>query len=200
MATLKIYSKDQTDALLANKADTSALPAASQLVPSTSGAASGDVLTVGASGPEWATPGGGSSGLTAHTYNTWEELRQAYVTNGGMILCKGIPWRHYPSNTTTCIASATLTDTNNLSLRGIHRIKINAVGNMGMELVYFDIEILNGSPHYYEAEITYDTSTSIPSSYSSIGVAVTSTRINQIGAASLTNLGLSIADHFVHYY
>lgn len=31
------------------------------LVPSTQGASSGDVLTVGQNGPEWATPGGGSS-------------------------------------------------------------------------------------------------------------------------------------------
>lgn len=34
------------------------------LVPSTQGASSGDVLTVGQDGPEWATPGGGGGGMT----------------------------------------------------------------------------------------------------------------------------------------
>ena len=33
------------------------------LVPSTQGASSGDVLTVGQDGPEWATPGGGGGGV-----------------------------------------------------------------------------------------------------------------------------------------
>lgn len=35
------------------------------LVPSTQGASSGDVLTVGQNGPEWAAPGGGGSSYTA---------------------------------------------------------------------------------------------------------------------------------------
>lgn len=56
MASLKIYSKEQTDALLQDKADMSDLPTSEQLVPSTSGASQGDVLTVSANGTVWASP------------------------------------------------------------------------------------------------------------------------------------------------
>lgn len=93
MANVKFYSKEQVDALL---------PGAGELVPSTSGASAGDVLTydgsdVGWDAPSgglpdptsatagdvltldsnkdaiWQTPGGGS-GMTAHTYSTWGQI------------------------------------------------------------------------------------------------------------------------------
>ena len=58
MPTVDFYSKGQTDSLLSAKADSSDLPSSSQLVPSTSGASSGDVLTFNGSSTEWAAPGG----------------------------------------------------------------------------------------------------------------------------------------------
>lgn len=49
MPSVDFYTKQQTDALL---------PSSDELVPSTSGASTGDVLTVGSSGAEWSTPTG----------------------------------------------------------------------------------------------------------------------------------------------
>lgn len=53
MAALNVYSKEQVDALL---------PDSSELVPSTSGASSGDVLTFDGSSVGWAAGGGGGGG------------------------------------------------------------------------------------------------------------------------------------------
>lgn len=75
MPSVKIYSKEQTDTLLGNKADTSALPSSSQLVPSTSGATSGDVLTFDGTNVGWSAASGGSSdyAILTSTVN-WSEL------------------------------------------------------------------------------------------------------------------------------
>lgn len=67
MTTVDFYSKGQTDALLSNKADTTALPTSSQLVPSTSGASSGDVLTFDGSSVGWSAGGGGGGGTSLTT-------------------------------------------------------------------------------------------------------------------------------------
>lgn len=89
MPSIKIYSKEQVDSLisgltpptvvqttgssttdvmsqnavttaLGNKADTSALPTSSQLVPDTSGASQGDVLSFNGTTIDWAPVSGGS--------------------------------------------------------------------------------------------------------------------------------------------
>ena len=72
MTTINVYSKEQTDVLLGNKANTTDLPTSSELVPDTTGASVGDVLTVGSSGTEWSTLSSG--GITAHTYSNFGEL------------------------------------------------------------------------------------------------------------------------------
>lgn len=59
MPTVDIYSKQQVDALI---------PSANQLVPSTSGASSGDVLTFDGSNVGWAA-GGGGGGATVTSYD-----------------------------------------------------------------------------------------------------------------------------------
>lgn len=59
MATVEFYSKGQVDAKI---------PSAAQLVPSTSGATSGDVLTFDGSSVGWAAGGGGGGG------DGWEEI------------------------------------------------------------------------------------------------------------------------------
>ena len=74
MPTVDIYSKGQTDTLLSAKANTTDLPSSAQLVPSTSGATAGDVLTFDGSSVDWAA-GGGSSGMTRHTYATFGAMR-----------------------------------------------------------------------------------------------------------------------------
>lgn len=53
------------------------IPSGDDLVPSTTGATQGDVLTVGASGPEWATPGGSapSNMVTTDTAQTITGLK-----------------------------------------------------------------------------------------------------------------------------
>ena len=68
MPTVDFYSKGQTDTLLASKADSSALPTSAQLVPPTSGASSGDVLTFDGSNVGWSAGGGGGKTVIA-TYN-----------------------------------------------------------------------------------------------------------------------------------
>ena len=58
MASIDLYTKQQIDAK----------------IPSTSGASSGDVLTFNGSANVWAAPGGGGSGISAHTYTTYGAL------------------------------------------------------------------------------------------------------------------------------
>ena len=65
MTTVDFYSKGQTDTLLSAKANTTDLPTSDQLVPATTSASVGDVLTIGNSGAEWSTPSGGDG---------WEEI------------------------------------------------------------------------------------------------------------------------------
>ena len=48
---------------LGGKADTTDLPDASELVPDTTGASQGDVLMIGADGPEWAPAGGSEKSI-----------------------------------------------------------------------------------------------------------------------------------------
>ena len=67
MTTVPFYDKDQVDSLLGGKADTTDLPSSNELVPDTTGASQGDVLTVGASGAEWAAPSGGGPTVTQIT-------------------------------------------------------------------------------------------------------------------------------------
>lgn len=55
-STTFVMSQDAVTTALGNKADTSALPTSSQLVPSTIGASSGDVLSFNGSSTEWVTP------------------------------------------------------------------------------------------------------------------------------------------------
>ena len=64
-STTSVMSQDAVTTALGNKADTSALPTSSQLVPSTSGASSGDVLSFDGTNIGWTTGGGGGgSSLT----------------------------------------------------------------------------------------------------------------------------------------
>ena len=65
MATVEFYSKGQVDAKI---------PSAAQLVPSTSGATSGDVLTFDGSNVGWAAGGGGGGGRTLTEITTKAEL------------------------------------------------------------------------------------------------------------------------------
>ena len=67
MATVNFYSKEQID----------------EKIPDTAGASQGDVLTIGASGTEWATPSGG---MTAHTYTTVGEFSADYIAHPNAIL------------------------------------------------------------------------------------------------------------------
>lgn len=69
MTNLNIYSKEQIDAIL---------PTSSQLVPSTSGASLGDVLTYDGSDISWAPSSGGST-FTEHTFSTAGNLAQALI-------------------------------------------------------------------------------------------------------------------------
>lgn len=62
MATVNFYSKEQID----------------EKIPDTAGASQGDVLTVGASGTEWATPSGGG-GKTIEVIDTTEKFWDAIL-------------------------------------------------------------------------------------------------------------------------
>ena len=86
MPTVDFYSKSQMDTKLSNKADTSSLPTSSQLVPSTSGASSGDVLTFDGSSVGWAAGGGGGSGITAHTYSTLGDMINDLISHPNAIV------------------------------------------------------------------------------------------------------------------
>lgn len=66
MATVEFYSKAQVDAKI---------PSAAQLVPTTSGATSGDVLTFDGSSVGWVAAGGGGGG------DVWEELDLTNLPN-----------------------------------------------------------------------------------------------------------------------
>ena len=81
MPTVDFYSKGQTDSLLSAKANATDLPSSAQLVPSTSGASSGDVLTFDGSNIGWAAGGSGGSGITAHTYASFNALLNDFVQN-----------------------------------------------------------------------------------------------------------------------
>lgn len=50
------------------------IPSGAELVPSTTGASQGDVLTVGANGPEWAAGGGGSAPSNMATTDTAQNI------------------------------------------------------------------------------------------------------------------------------
>lgn len=82
MATIDIYDKGQTDALLAGKADAADLPSAAELVPDYSGASADDVLTIENGAPVWKAAGGsgGRSVIETITFATGDELR-AYASN-----------------------------------------------------------------------------------------------------------------------
>jgi len=58
MASIDLYTKQQIDAK----------------IPSTSGASVGDVLTFNGTSTEWAAGGGGSGGVSAHTYASFGAL------------------------------------------------------------------------------------------------------------------------------
>lgn len=89
MPTVDIYSKGQTDALLSAKANSADLPSSAQLVPSTSGASSGDVLTFDGSSVGWAAGGSGGSGIIAHTYTNYADLRADLLAHPfAIIKCK----------------------------------------------------------------------------------------------------------------
>lgn len=80
-STTDVMSQNAVTTALGNKADTSALPTSSQLVPSTSGASSGDILSFNGTDTEWITPSSGGSGMTPHVYNNFLELKQAINSN-----------------------------------------------------------------------------------------------------------------------
>lgn len=70
MASIKIYSKEQTDALL---------PTSEQLVPS--GGSTGQVLTKSASGTEWTTPSAGINVVQSTGSSTSDVMSQKAVTD-----------------------------------------------------------------------------------------------------------------------
>lgn len=70
MASIKIYSKEQTDALL---------PTSAQLVPS--GGSTGQVLTKSASGTEWTTPSAGINVVQSTGSSTSDVMSQNAVTS-----------------------------------------------------------------------------------------------------------------------
>lgn len=75
MATVEFYSKGQVDAKI---------PSAAQLVPSTSGATSGDVLTFDGSSVGWAAGGGGGGGETVTDVTSISQLLNLmYNANSG---------------------------------------------------------------------------------------------------------------------
>ena len=74
MPTVDFYSKGQTDTLLSAKANTTDLPTSAQLVPATSSASAGDVLTFDGSSIGWSA-GGSGGGLSKVTFSTWAELK-----------------------------------------------------------------------------------------------------------------------------
>lgn len=79
-STTSVMSQDAVTTALGNKADTSSLPTSSQLVPSTSGASSGDVLKFDGTNIGWSA-GGSGGGMTPHTYSNFLELKQALNAN-----------------------------------------------------------------------------------------------------------------------
>ena len=78
-STTSVMSQDAVTTALGNKADTSALPTSSQLVPSTSGASSGDVLSFNGTSTEWVAPSGGGG-----SYDTASSLLDLYNIVNGM--------------------------------------------------------------------------------------------------------------------
>lgn len=83
-STTSVMSQDAVTTALGNKADTSALPTSSQLVPSTSGASSGDVLSFDGTNIGWNT--GGSSGMSVHTYTSMTDIYNDIVAHFGECL------------------------------------------------------------------------------------------------------------------
>lgn len=197
MASLKIYSKEQTDALLQNKANASDLPASEQLVPTTSGASQGDVLTVGASGTEWSTPSA-SGGMAPHTYTSWAEFVAAFTEHGGIIFYHNIPDQQYTSNIISGFANV-LKSGNNIYLNAISSILIPSNGNMGLDQTNIEIGMLNGEVHIYQCRIHMYTSTSISGTWPTFGGEAT-TSLYQIYPKSLASLNLNLEDIIIHYY
>ena len=102
MPTVDFYSKGQTDTLLSAKANTTDIPTSAQLVPSTSGASQGDVLSFNGSSTEWSTPSGGGDG--------WEDvdLSQAVTFADGDELEFELKFRVSTSLSVTSWTSGTL--------------------------------------------------------------------------------------------
>lgn len=129
MPTVDFYSKGQTDTLLSAKANSTDLPSSAQLVPSTSGATSGDVLTFNGSSTEWAAAGGGS-GIQAHTYSTFGALYDDIILHPRGII--------------------QTFDDDKLKIINIY------VDNNTVKLLYFNAVVGNSNWNYTRADIAID--------------------------------------------
>ena len=159
MATVEFYSKAQVDAKI---------PSAAQLVPTTSGATSGDVLTFDGSSVGWAAGGGGGS-------SGWEEIDLSNLptdfanTDELMILLKVKPFLSgTPATWTTAINASNLslddatyaeypTPILHVKSNGVYGCKFGIFDNgtnsimyyaLGMNLVFKQTENLNGTSNW----------------------------------------------------
>lgn len=171
MVTVDFYSKQQTDTLLSDKADTSALPTSAQLVPSTTGASSGDVLTFDGSAVGWSAGGGGGSSHTtvnvtvADLYSTLNGLasgtnfiiRAHKYTNSAKFVTMEI-YGNKSSMTvdsnTTYIVCGTMTRYYSNSICG--NIKSIQTANQAKWVIYYNAGGSNGSFNIGETATTHE--------------------------------------------
>ena len=178
MASIKIYDKEQVDNLMSGKADVADLPSTDELVPDTTGASEGDVLTLNNNlQPQWAA--GGSGGITAHTYSSWSD----FIAD----------MESHPHSLISMLATVYNTNAREFTF-SLHPVLLKAKSPGQSTYNYFLIESCGGgtsSNYFYEMAITASTtSASLTINYWASGSNTSST----LGSTSIT------IDRIVAYY
>ena len=161
MVTVDFYSKGQTDTLLSAKANSTDLPASSQLVPATTGASAGDVLTFDGSAVGWSA-GGGGGGMSVHTYTSMTDIYNDIVAHFGecIVLVRLPKATTLGSNKPWIVIDKIYLDTNLVNMSSIvgitdgtvcyHLVEI-AIQNNGN----FARERVQGTGTYSPSNVTY---------------------------------------------